>query len=195
MCGYRLKLLRLMSGLTLRSVAKRIGIKVYQYKAMEDGLAPVDPGVVELLAALYDIPPQRVCKGALPPPIYHGPPLTLEDDLDEAAHLVNLGLATLWRVQMGEDKPWNEIAKRLVDPPLIPPPIPYRKLQIGQTPTFLWLNMPHRFYPSDDIIIRRGGIKRYLKKLNQVVVEPGRWVVRTKRGLSATIRIKPIVVQ
>lgn len=194
MCHQRVRLLRLMSGLTARQTAKLLGVKLSKYLAVEEGREPLDPIMAEALAALLDIPVERICKGALPVPMYYGPPLTLEDELDEAAFLVHHGYTHLWRVQMAEDKPWSKIAARLVVQPPLPPPVPYRRIQIGNTPTYIWLNMPHDIRPTEPIIVRSGASRPMLLHRRQTHrLAPGRWVMKTRGDYMASVWFRPVV--
>ena len=195
MCHQRIKILRLLSGLTLAKCAQALGMRVGLYKRVEDGLDPPSPALIEALAALYDIPPSRVCQGALPPPLAFGQPITLTDDLDEQAWLAASGLAILWRAQMAADQSWDDFARNLSYTPPIPPPIPYRRLMVrDDIPTYLWLNFRHEVRALKHPVRarRRLGEKLLIKPGEPAILGPGRWAFKAATK-PTYIRIAPVV--
>jgi len=197
-CHQRVKLLRLMSGLNLTQAAKLLGLKRPHYMALEEGTAPLDPLVIEAIAAVYDIPPDRVCNGPLPVPVSYAPMRTAKDELDELALFMRQANAALWRIRQAYDEPWGTFVKRFTVPPLFPPAYPYRRLYATHIPVSIWLDLPHEVYnPSRGVIVR---LRMYSKKKTyrtlelkweqSIVVPPCRLIVQTTGG-EAWLYVRP----
>ncbi len=112
-CHQRLAALRLMAGLSAREAAKRLGLKLNRYLALERGQAELTPALADAVAALYDIPPQSVCSGPLPIPRSYGYPFDAEDEITETLLALYEVYAVIdrWRQALGDE--WPEYRKRL----------------------------------------------------------------------------------
>jgi transcriptional regulator with XRE-family HTH domain len=112
-CHQRLAALRLLAGLPAREAAKRLGLKLNHYLALERGQEELNPPLVDSIAALYDIPPQSVCAGPLPIPRSYGYPFDVEDEITETLLTLYEVYAVIdrWRQALGDE--WPEYRKRL----------------------------------------------------------------------------------
>jgi transcriptional regulator with XRE-family HTH domain len=112
-CHQRLAALRLLAGLSAREAARRLGLKLSRYLALERGEAQLTPAIADAVAALYDIPPQSVCSGPLPIPRSYGYPFDAEDEVTETLLTLYEVYAAIdrWRQALGDE--WPEYRKRL----------------------------------------------------------------------------------
>ncbi len=112
-CHQRLAALRLMAGLPAREAAKRLGLKLNHYLALERGQAQLTAAIADAVAAMYDIPPQSVCAGPLPIPRSYGYPFDAEDEISETLLTLYELYAVIdrWRQALGEE--WPEYRRRL----------------------------------------------------------------------------------
>lgn len=147
MCGQRITALRLMAGLGRREAARLSGLPLKTYMALEADLLPVDDLHREVLAALFDVPPESLCSGPLPVPRSFGTPITAEDDLVELVILRKLVDEKIDRYRQGLGREWEKLRRDLESytaGPLIVP-FPRLKMIIPQTGVHIWLDLPHEF--------------------------------------------------
>ena len=201
LCPHRIKALRLMAGLGMKEAAKRLGVKVTHYAKLERGEVQLDAATIELIAALYDIPPDRVCDGPLPVPISYSPPLSFDDDAAELSYLIHEAYHSLWRYRMNfPEKRWEEIERELPFAPPLPPPFPYKKISIPSVGSVEFvLDLPHRLsaassYRATSAI--QGVEKRSKRRLTfklPAVLPPGWYELRSTYPCSA--RVTPVIME
>lgn len=201
LCPHRIKALRLMAGLGMREAAKRMGMKVTHYAKLERGEVPLDAATIELIAALYDIPPDRVCDGPLPVPISYGPPLSFNDDAAELSYLIHEAYHSLWRYRMARpEKRWEEIERELPFAPPLPPPYPYKKIAIPSVGSVeVVFDLPHRLNAASSFGIASvvfGVEKRSKKRLSfrlPAVLRPGWYELWSTTPCLA--RVSPVIME
>jgi transcriptional regulator with XRE-family HTH domain len=167
-----------MAGLGMREAAKALGLKAYEYAALERGGYPITEVIVNRVAALYDIPPATVAAdGPLPPPRSFAPLRYAEDEAAELALLYREVLEKLYRIKEVTDP---SILKDFWLPPL---PFPYPTLRVGVVPTAITLELPHEIRITTGIvrITPKGKGHPYIRSARHgpksVTLKPGRYEI------------------
>lgn len=197
MCGQRITALRLMAGLDRRQAARLSGLPLKTYIAIEADLLPVDDLHREVLAAVFDVPPESLCNGPLPVPRSFGTPLTAEDELVELVVLRKLVDEKIDRYRQGLGREWPKVKRKLeayTAGPLVVP-FPRLKMVIPQSGVTLWLDLPHEFSletrGTNEAILEARFSNRVLSG-RKLVVGPGEVFIRSIGG-SYTASIQPVV--
>lgn len=193
-CHQRLAALRLISGLSAREAARRLGLKLTTYMALERGQEELTPGLLDAIAAMYDIPRESVCSGPLPIPRSYGYPFDAEDELSE--HLLALyeiyGVIDRYRQAMGEE--WPAFRKRLEAMTRMSLATPYPGASIvvpSSAPLRIYFDLPHILTPPATwrlpISVRQKGVERL--RYGVFRVEPGEVELSSPR--TVRLRIRP----
>jgi transcriptional regulator with XRE-family HTH domain len=196
-CHQRLAALRLMAGLSAREAAKRLGLKLNRYLALERGQVELTPSLADSIAALYDIPPQSLCSGPLPIPRSYGYPFDAEDEITEtllALYEVYTAIDR-WRQALGDE--WPEYRKRLeaITGLSLATPYPNPTILIpSKVPVAVRFDLPHAvkgWSPPIRVTVRQGG-KTTEHAGQPFEVGPG--VVEFWSPRAVRLRIRPKVV-
>jgi len=162
-CHQRLAALRLMAGLPAREAARRLGLKLNRYMALERGQAELTPAMADAIAALYDIPPHSLCAGALPIPRSYGYPFDAEDEISETLLTLYEVYAVIdrWRQALGDE--WPEYKKRLeaITGMSLATPYPNPVIQLpSKVPVVVRFDLPHSvkgWHPPIRVTVRQDG--------------------------------------
>jgi len=196
-CHQRLAALRILAGLSAREAAKRLGLKLNHYLALERGQAELNPPLIDSIAALYDIPPQSVCAGPLPIPRSYGRPFDAEDEINETLLTLYEVYAAIdrWRQALGDE--WPEYRKRLeaITGLSLATPYPNPVIHLpSKMPVVVRFDLTHivrAWSPPIRITVRQDGkVMEYAG--NSFEVAPG--VVEFWSPRAIRLRIRPKVV-
>lgn len=198
-CHQRIAALRLIAGLTATAVARRLGMKLHRYLAVERGEVAVDSGIADALCALYDIPPGSLCDGPLPVPRSFAPPLTVGEELAEL-------LVALWelyeridRYRQGLGGEWRNYKGYLEDMLASPIIVPYPRgvvLVPPDTEVSFWVDLPHEVFPgkrwNKPFVVSLNN-KEVGRGLGPFTVGPGQVKLRHDLRGTMPIRIRPVI--